>query len=266
MKTNSPPAKDYTPDELMVVEASRHINDGEMVLAGTGMPLIAITLAQKSHAPHLCAVVETGIIDPELLPSPVSVSDPRIQYRAVKLGSLRDALACVLQRGMIDIGMIGGAQIDQFANVNSTVIGDYAAPRVRFPGSGGANDVASHSKRLLIITRHEKRRFPERVDYITSPGYIDGPDGRRKAGLPTPQQDIAIVTDLCVMEIDKRVGRLRVTALMPGVTLEQVLANTLFKPLVAERLAQVEPPTAEYIRILREEVDPKRVYFRGGGE
>jgi len=266
MKTDSPPSKDYSSDELMVVEAARHINDGEMVLAGTGMPLIAITLAKKSHAPHLCAVVETGIIDPELLPSPISVSDPRIQYRAVKLGSLRDALACVLQRGMIDIGMIGGAQIDQFANVNSTVIGDYAEPRVRFPGSGGGNDVASHSKRLLIITKHEKRRFPERVDYITSPGYIDGPDGRRKAGLPTPQQNITIVTDLCVMEIDKAYGRLKLMALMPGVTLQRVLDNTIFTPLVAERLAQVEPPSEEYIRILREEVDPKRVYFRGGGE
>ena len=252
---------EYTLEELMVVEASRHISDGEVVLAGTGMPLIAITLAKKSHAPNLCAVVETGIIDPHLLPSPVSVSDPRIQYRAVKLGSLREALGTVLQRGLVDVAMIGGAQIDQYANVNSTVIGDYSHPKVRFPGSGGANDLASHSKRLLIITKHERRRFPPNVDYITSPGYIDGPDGRRKAGLPAPQQDIAIVTDMCVMRIDQEAGRLKVVALMPGVTLEKVQAETIFEPLVAESLAEVEPPTEEQLRLLREEVDPLHVYL-----
>lgn len=252
----------YTPDEIMVVEASRHIRDGDIIFAGTGMPLIAITLAKKSHASHLCAVVETGIIDPELLPSPVSVSDPRIQYHAVKLGSLRDVLGCVLQRGRIDIGMIGGAQIDQFGNVNSTVIGDVSEPRVRFPGSGGANDMASHSKHLLIITKHEKRRFPEHVDYITSPGYIDGPQGRERAGLPRPDQDLTIITDLCVMEIDKGMGRLKVVSLMPGVTLDQVKDNTLFEPLAAEHVAQVEPPSEEYVRLLREEVDPDRVYFK----
>lgn len=252
----------YSADEQMVVEASRHVLDGQVVLAGTGMPLIAIMLAKKSHAPSLCVVVETGIIDPELLPSPISVADPRIQYRAVKLGSLRDALGTVLQRGLIDVGMIGGAQIDQYGNVNSTVIGDVAKPRVRFPGSGGANDVASHARHLLIITKHEKRRFPERVDYISSPGYIDGPNGRRKAGLPTPDQDITLITDLCVMNIDKSVGRFRVTSLMPGVTIEKVLENTMFEPLLGSELGIVEPPSNDYLRILREDVDPDQVYFK----
>ena len=253
---------DYSLQELMVIEASRHLGDGQIVLAGTGIPLITILLAKKTHAPTLCAMVETGAIDPQLLPSPISVSDPRIQYRAVKLGSLREVLGAVLQRGLVDVGMIGGAQIDQYANVNSTVIGDYENPKVRLPGSGGANDLASHCKRLLIITRHERRRFPSRVDYITSPGYLDGPNGRRKAGLPAPQPDITIVTDLCVMRIDQEAGRLKVVALMPGIPLEQVQAETIFEPLVAEPMSEVEPPTEEQIRLLREEVDPLHVYLR----
>ena len=133
---------------------------------------------------------------------------------------------------------------------------------MRFPGSGGANDVASHARHLLIITKHEKRRFPERVDYISSPGYIDGPNGRRKAGLPTPDQDITLITDLCVMNIDKSVGRFRVTSLMPGVTLEQVLENTMFEPLLESEFGIVEPPSNDYLRILREDVDPDQVYFK----
>jgi glutaconate CoA-transferase subunit B len=249
-------------DELMVIEASRYLRDGEVVVAGTGMPLITILFAKKTHAPNICAMVETGPIDPVILPSPISVSDPKIQYRAVRLGSLREVLGCALQRGIVDVAMLGGAQIDPYANINSTTIGDYFHPTVRLPGSGGANDLASHARRILIMTRHEKRRFTPKCDYITSPGYIDGPDGRAKVGLPVTKPDITVVTDLCVMSIDKEVGRLKVTKLMPGVSLEQVLGNTGFEPLVAERLEDVTPPTAEQLRILREEVDPKRAYFR----
>ena len=169
----------------------------------------------------------------------------------------------MLQRGLADVAFLGGAQIDQFANVNSTVIGDYARPKVRFPGSGGANDLASHAKRILIITRHEKRRFPERCDFITSPGYIDGPQGRKNAGLPQPYPDISVITDLTVMSIDKSKGRLRVDKLMPGVSLDQVRENTLFEPLVAQEVVTVDPPTRDELRILRDEVDPDGTYLKG---
>ena len=196
----------YALDELMVVEAARYISDGDIVLVGTGLPFAASLFAQKSGAPHMCYVVETGPISPEVIPTPISVSDARVMYRAARVGSLVESLGGVLQRGMADVAFLGGAQIDQFANVNSTVIGDYDKPKVRFPGSGGANDLASHARKILIITRHEKRRFPERCDYITSPGYIDGPDGRAKAGLPSPYPDIFVITDLTVMAIDKSEG------------------------------------------------------------
>ena len=253
----------YSLDELMVVEASRHIHDGDTVLVGTGLPMVASLFALKSHAPNMCYVVETGPIAPDVIPTPVSVSDPRVMYRAVRLGSLLDALGGILQRGLADVAFLGGAQIDQYANVNSTVIGDYERPKVRLPGSGGANDLASHAKKILIITRHEKRRFPERCDFITSPGYIDGPDGRKKAGLPQPYPDIHVITDLTVMSIYKTEGRLQVEKLMPGVSLEQVRDSTGFEPLEAAEVVTVAPPTERELRILREQVDPDGVYLKG---
>ena len=252
---------EYSLDELMVVEASRYIDDGDVVMVGTGMPMVASLFAQKNHAPRMCYIVETGPVAPQVIPTPISVSDPRVMYRAVRLGSLLDALGGVLQRGLADVAFLGGAQIDEFANVNSTVIGDYDSPKVRFPGSGGANDLASHASRILIITRHEKRRFPLRCDYITSPGYIDGPDGRRNAGLPVPYPDVVVITDLTVMAIDKSTGRLRVEKLMPGVTIDQVRENTGFDPAEAPEVTIVEPPTAAELTLLRDEVDPEGIYL-----
>ena len=248
----------------MVVEASRYIADGEIVMVGTGLPMVASLLALKNHAPSMCYIVETGPVAPQVIPTPSSVSDPRVMYRAVRLGSLVDALGGILQRGMADVAFIGGAQIDQFANVNSTVIGDIERPKVRLPGSGGANDLASHGKKIIIITRHEKRRFPAHCDYITSPGYIDGPHGRKNAGLPTPNPDILVVTDMTVMSIDKEHGRLRVDKLMPGVPLEDVRANLGFEPLVADKVVDVDPPSPQELRVLREEVDPHGQYVKGG--
>ena len=255
--------EEYAGDELMVVEASRYISDGDNVLVGTGLPMIAGLFAQKNHAPNMCYIVETGPIAPEVIPTPISVSDPRVMYRAVRHGSLLDALGGVLQRGLVDVAFLGGAQIDRFANVNSTVIGDYAHPKVRFPGSGGANDLASHARKILIIAPHEKRRFPDRCDYITSPGYIDGPDGRKRAGLSVAYPDIFVISDLAVMAIDKAQGVLGVVKLMPGVSMDRVRENTGFEPLVAPEVVTVDPPADGELRILREEVDPQGVYLRG---
>ena len=253
-------AEKFKSDELMIIESARHIRDGEIVFAGTGMPLVAAMYAQKSNAPNMCLVIETGPIAPQVLPVPISVSDPKAMHRAAKLGTLREVLGCLLQRGLVDVGFLGGAQIDQFANINSTVIGDYQRPKVRFPGSGGANDIASHAKRILIICRHEKRRFPERCAYITSPGYLAGPDGRKKAGLKNDQPDITVVTDLAVMAIDKTMGQLRVIKLMPGVTPEQVQENTSFPIQTIPQVSTVGLPTDEDLRILRQEVDPDGEY------
>jgi glutaconate CoA-transferase subunit B len=257
-------SSNYTLNELMIIEAARQIRDGETVFVGTGMPLVAAMYAQKTHARNICFVVETGPISPEVLPVPTSVSDAKAMHRAAKLGTLREVLGCVLQRGMVDVGFLGGAQIDHYGNLNSTVIGDYQRPKVRFPGSGGANDIASHAKRILVISPHERRRFPERCSYVTSPGYLDGPEGRRKAGLKSLYPALTVVTDLAVLSVDRADGKLKVVKLMPGVTLEKVQENTEFKLEAAPRVASVEVPTVDELNILRNDVDPGREYLRKG--
>jgi len=248
-------------DELMIIESARNIRDGETVFVGTGMPMVAALYAQKTHAPNMCFVVETGPISPLVLPVPISVSDPKAMHRAVKLGTLREVLGCLLQRGMVDVGFLGGAQIDQFGNINSTTLGDYQRPKVRFPGSGGANDIASKNKRILIISRHEKRRFPEKCAYITSPGYINGGNGRKEAGLKNSYPDITVVTNLAVMSVDKGTGKLQVKKLMPGVMLAQVQENTGFSITAIPNPAAVDFPTDEDLRILRQDVDPDGEYL-----
>jgi glutaconate CoA-transferase subunit B len=165
---------------------------------------------------------------------------------------------------MVDVGFLGGAQIDHYGNINSTVIGDYQRPKVRFPGSGGANDIASLAKRILVIAPHEKRRFPERCAYVTSPGYLDGPEARKKAGLKSLYPDLSVVTDLAVMSVDKTDGRLKVSKLMPGVSFKKVQESTEFKVEAASSMAQVSVPAPDELRILRDEVDPGREYLGKG--
>ena len=260
----------YKKRELMVIEASKYINDGEIVFAGVGLPVVASTLAQKRHAPNITIVVESGVVDPQLKLAPLSIADVRVTRKASMLGSLRGVLGCILQRGMVDVGFLGGAQIDQYANLNSTVIGDYYKPKVRFPGSGGANPIASHAKRLLIITPHEPRRFVKKCDYVTSPGYIDGLYGRKNVGLRNWNPSITIVTDLCVMDIDSSLyryqgspgsGQLRLAKLMPGATIEQVVENTGFELVIPSQVDVVDLPTESELSLLKE-IDPEGIYFQ----
>ena len=251
----------YSRQELMVIEAARHVRDDDVVFVGTGLPLLATTLAQRTHAPRVVCVIESGVIAPQVRPTPLSVSDPKVMYRAARLGSLREVLGCLLQRGLVDVGFIGGAQIDRFGNINSTLIGTPGAIRRRLPGSGGANDMASHCRRLLIITRHERRRFPERCDYVTSPGFLDGPGGRRRAGL-SPEFGVTVVTDLAVLENDPVTCTLRIAQLMPGITVEVVRAETGFSLDAVADLREVAPPAGEDLRVLREDLDPDRAYLK----
>jgi acyl CoA:acetate/3-ketoacid CoA transferase beta subunit len=255
-------SKNYAREELMSIEASRFIKNTDTAILGTGLPMVAAIFAQKTHAPGVNFVVESGSIDPLLPFAPFTVADPIIGHMAVKTGTLRDVLGCLVQRGLVDIGFLGGAEIDQFGNINSTSIGNPRKPIVRFPGSGGANCIASCVPRILIVALHEKRRFPPRVQFITSPGYIDGPDGRKKVGLRMDRPDIIVVTDLCVMQINPNTGRLELTKLMPGVTTEEVYENTGFEPKLREKMEEVELPTEEELKILRAEVDPDHIYLK----
>lgn len=251
------------PRELQVFEGARHIKDGECVIAGTGLPLLAALLAQRTHAPNAHLVIESGVVFPTVMPTPISVVDPRLMNAPSRLGSLLDILGGFVQRGLVTTGFLGGAQIDEHANINSTWV-RRGPGWVRLPGSGGANDIASHCDHVVILTTHERRRFPKRCDYVTSPGFLGGGGARREAGLGPLR--VTIITDLCVLEGNDDVGTLTVTKLMPEVELDTVFANTGFTPTVAGRLPAVATPTTEEVSLLRSELDPEGRYFPERGD
>ena len=247
----------YNAMEMMICVAARLLENGSTVGVGTGAPCAAAMLAQKTHAPDLFVVFEAGGLAPLLPAMPISVGDSRTSYRALMATSMLDVLdACA--RGMIDYTFLGGAQIDAYGNLNSTVIGDHRRPKVRFPGSGGANDFASFCWRTLVMTQHDKRRFVEKLDFLTTPGYLDGPGAREAAGLPCDTGPYKVITDLAVMGFDPATKRMRVESLNPGVHFEQVQEQTGFELLRAEQVGATEPPRREELRILREQVDPHR--------
>ena len=248
----------YTAMELMICCASRALEDGRTVAVGTGVPCAAAMLAQRTHAPSLTILFEAGGIAPQLPTMPISVGDSRTFYRAVMATSMADVME-TCQRGMVDYTFLGGAQIDAHGNLNSTLLGgDYARPTVRFPGSGGANDLASLCWRILVVTNHDRRRFVEKLDFLTTPGYLSGPGAREEAGLPAGTGPYRVITDLAVMGYHDSTKRMQVLSLHPGVTLEQVRANTGFELSVAEPPTVTSMPTQDELCLLREEVDPHR--------
>jgi glutaconate CoA-transferase subunit B len=245
--------------ELMICCAARALEDGRTVAVGTGVPCAAAMLAQRTHAPNLVVLFEAGGVAPQLPTMPISVGDSRTFWRAAMATSMADVME-TCQRGLIDYTFLGGAQIDAFGNLNSTMIGDdHQRPRVRFPGSGGANDLASLCWRILVVTSHDRRRFVEKLDFVTTPGYLNGPGAREAAGLPPGTGPYRVITDLAVLGYHEQTKRMQVLSLHPGVGLEQVRAATGFELAVGESLGETSPPAAEELRILREEVDPQRV-------
>lgn len=249
-----------TRNEMMIAAASREIRDGEVAIVGTGLPMAATTLAMHTHAPNLNYIVETGIGQLMPMHASLSVADSRLlgAARPAFVRNILEALGFLVQRGLADLGFLGGAQIDMYGNLNATCIGDYYRPKKRFPGSGGANPIASSAKRVLIIIRHEKRRFLERVEYITSPGHLSGGDSRQKAGLRGGGPD-RVITDLGVMDFEPETKRMRVLSLHPGVTREKIQEATGFPLLFAPQIATTPLPTAEELSILRTKVG--RVYL-----
>lgn len=248
---------DYNPMELMIILASRILEDGSTVVVGTGAPCAAAMLAQKTHAPNLMILFEAGGVGPLLPTMPISVGDSRTFHKAIMASSMPEIME-TCQRGLIDYCFLGGAQIDKYGNLNSTVIGDFARPKVRFPGSGGANDLASLCWRTLVMTPHDKRRFVEKVDFITTPGYLTGPGAREESGLPPDAGPYKVITNLCVLGFDQETKQMKVESIHPGVTREDIINNTGFELLWDEDLKTSLPPTEEELRILREEVDPMK--------
>jgi glutaconate CoA-transferase subunit B len=250
----------YNPTELLICSASRLMADNTTAFIGTGIPMLAASLAQKMHAPNLVAIFEFGGTGAILDQLPLAVGGECTFHRAIAASGICDIVETA-QRGFIEYGFLGGAQIDPFGNLNSTVIGDHDRPKVRLPGSGGGNDVGSHCWQTIAIMRHDRQRFVENVDFITTPGYLTGPGAREAAGLPPGTGPYRVVSSLAIMGYDPGTKRMMLLATQPGVTTEQVLNNTEFPLLLAEEIQENPPPAAEELRILREEVDKDKLYI-----
>jgi glutaconate CoA-transferase subunit B len=251
----------YSSSELMIINAARLLKDGDVVFVGVGQPNLACNLAKRTHAPNLVMIYEAGVIGAEPNRLPLSIGDPTLVSGALSVVSMYDIFANYLQRGNVDVGFLGGAQIDRFGNINATYIGsDYTHPKVRLPGSGGAQEIAAWANRCYIMTPHQKRRFPEKVDFLTSAGFLDGQDGRAKAGL-RGRGPVGVVTDLGIMEPDQT-GELVLTALHPGKTVQQAIDNTGWMLKVAGNLRLTAPVTEKELYILRQELDPTGIYIK----
>ena len=249
----------YTSSEMMVVAAARLLRDGEVVFVGIGQPNLACNLARRRHAPNLNLIYEAGIIGAQPARLPLSIGDPCLVSGAAAVCSMYEIFAFYLQNGRIDVGFLGGAQIDRYGNINATVIGDYAKPRVRLPGSGGACEIAIHARKVLVIMRQAQRSFVETLHFRTSPGHSGDPEHDRARGWwgsgPTN-----VVTDLGTYGFDEETGEMTLLTLHPGVTLEQVRENMGWEPKVSPDLGETLPPTPEELRLIREELDPEGVY------
>lgn len=250
----------YNATELMIINASRLLQDGDQVFVGVGIPNLACNLARRTHAPNLQMIYEAGVIGARPDRLPLSIGDPTLVSGATSVCSMYEVFTLYLQRGNVDVGFLGGAQIDQFGNINATVIGDYFHPKVRLPGSGGSMEIAAWANRCYIITPHQIRRFPARVDFHTSVGFLDGGKAREKAGVrgKGPQ---AVVTNLGILSPNED-GEMILSALHPGCTLEQVQQNTGWPIKCSTGLRLTDPPQDLELEILRNELDPQGIYIK----
>jgi glutaconate CoA-transferase, subunit B len=252
---------DYTPAEMMTAVAARELRDGEVVFVGIGLPNLACNLARATHAPNLVLIYESGAVGavPERLP--VSIGDPALVTGSLMVCSMADVFQSLLQNGRIEVGFLGGAQIDRYGNINTTVIGDYEQPAVRLPGSGGAAEIAIHARRTVLVSRLDRRAFPETVDFVTSPGHQAKGRSRRELGMPGAGPT-KVVTDKAVLESDPASGELVLSALYPGVEAGEVKAGIGWQLRTKSRLDEVEPPSERELYLLRQVLDPKRLYLK----
>jgi glutaconate CoA-transferase subunit B len=251
-------ASEYTPSEMMAARAALELRDRDVIFVGIGLPNLACNLARATHAPNLCMIYESGAVGavPDRLP--VSIGDPALVTDSLAVVGMADIFQLYLQRGFIQVGFLGGAQVDRYGNINTTVIGDYANPKVRLPGSGGACEIAVHSKRLLVIMKMSPRTFVEKCDFITSPGNVVRGKTRKELGLPG-SGPLRAITDLGVCDfID---GEMTLTEIYPGVTVEQIKKACGWDLKISDSLNVAIPPPANVLALLREKLDPQRLYL-----
>lgn len=256
------PELKYSSAELMIINASRLLRDGDVVFVGVGQPNLACNLAKRTHAPNLVMIYEAGVIGAEPERLPLSIGDPTLVSGSLSVVSMYDIFSNYLQRGNVDVGFMGGAQIDKHGNINATTIGGYDHPKVRLPGSGGSQEIAAWANRCYIMTPHQKRRFPEKVEFMTSAGFINGKGSREERGLRGGGM-LAVVTDIGILEPDDS-GEMTLTALHTGRTADEAKSNTGWDLKVSSSLKTTKEVTKKELKILREELDPTGIYLKAG--
>jgi glutaconate CoA-transferase subunit B len=250
----------YSKTELMICVAARLFEDASTCFIGTGIPMLAAMLASRTTAPNLVPIFEFGGMGAILEDLPRAVGEARTFHKGIAAAGICEAMETA-QRGFIDYGFLGGAQIDPYGNLNSVVIGEHDHPKARLPGSGGGNDVGSHCWKTVAIMQHDTRRFVPKVDFLTTPGYLSGTGTRESSGLPRGTGPAFVVSTLALMDYDPETCRMRLKATHPGVTAEEVIASTGFELIIPQEVGQNEPPSAEELRLLRDEIDPEKLYI-----
>jgi len=257
-------AAPFSKNEMMIVAASRELAGERVCFVGVGLPNIAVNLAQRTVAPEMELVYESGVFGARPARLPLSIGDPTIVTGATSVTSMFELFSFYLQGGLIDVGFLGAAQIDRFGNLNSTVIGEYDAPATRLPGSGGACEIAINARHVFVIMRQSKRSFVERIDFRTSPGNLGGAEQseriRREQGWLGRGPSV-VVTDLGIWHFDDD-GEMRLDSLHPGASLDDVRATVAWEPKVAADLATTPAPTGPELQLIREELDPGGAYTR----
>jgi glutaconate CoA-transferase subunit B len=249
---------EFTRRELMAAAAAMELADGEVVLSGIGLPQVSTQLAKMTHAPRITQLIEIGVINAVSIHPSVGIADPRSWLDASYYGSLTDVLGTILHGGLVDVGFLGGLEVDQYGNLNVNMIRTSKGDR-HINGSGGSNDIASLAKKTIIIMPHEKRRLSQGVAYLSSPGYLNG--GRAREDLELRGRGPSrVVTDKAVMGFDDITKRMQLISVHPGVTVDDVVANTGFPLIVPEKVKVTEPPTQEQLRWIREVIDPYQLY------
>lgn len=247
---------EYIKPELMACCGAREIKDGDVVIVGTGFPTMSAGIAKQTHAPNAILMQESGVIDAQPKRPALSVGDPCLNPGAAMVGGLLEIMAMCLQGGLVDVGFLSGSQVDKFGNINTTAIGGYDNPKSRLPGSGGANAIGSLAKKTLIIALHDKRRLAEKVDFLTTPGYIDGPGAREKWGLPEGSGPGAIITNKALLRFDPETKEAYLASYHPGSTIEEIVEATPWDLKVADDVHETEPPRPEELTAVREVLDP----------
>lgn len=250
----------YSNSELMACVAARELRDGEVVFVGIGLPNLACNLARATHAPRLTLIYESGAIGAQPERLPVSIGDPSLVTGSLMVCGMADVFQIFLQNGRIEVGFLGGAQVDRYGNINTTAIGDYASPKVRLPGSGGAAEIAIHARRTLIIAKLSARAFPERVDFITSPGHRARGGSRAELGIPGAGPT-RVITDKGILAANAETGELELAALYPGVSVDEVRRGVGWALAVRDVLDEVAPPSERELQLLREVLDPQRLFL-----